>query len=45
MTVAEQEYIKQIYLGTAEKDKTMHTRELALLLSTRPASSPSQLRP
>ena len=38
MTVAEQEYMKQIYLGTAEKDKTMHTRELALLLSTRPAS-------
>ena len=38
VTPAEQEYLKQIYLRTNDSSKNMHIKELASLVSTKPAS-------
>lgn len=38
LTATEQEHIKQIYLSLAESMATMHTRELAEMVGSRPAS-------
>ena len=38
MTIAEQEYLKQIYLLTSDKNEKIHTKELAAMVSTKPAS-------
>jgi DtxR family Mn-dependent transcriptional regulator len=38
LSAAGQEYIKQIYLGSAEKQTTMHTKELAERIGANPAS-------
>lgn len=38
MTIAEQEYLKQIYLYTSGKEGKIHTKELAAMVGTKPAS-------
>lgn len=44
MTAAEQEYLKQIYLGTIDQGRALQTRELAALVDTRPSSVTDMVR-
>lgn len=44
MTAAEQEYIKQIYLGETESNKIMRTRDLAELIGARPSSATDMVK-
>jgi DtxR family Mn-dependent transcriptional regulator len=44
MTIAEQEYLKQIYLYTSKKEEKIHTKELAEMAGTKPASVSAMIK-